>query len=42
MIFRPDQRNWQASRKKLKKKLIVETDLSINVKTEDTFKYDDW
>ena len=40
MIYRPDLHNSQASRKKLKKQLMVETKLSINVKTKSTFKHD--
>ena len=39
IIYRPDLHNSQASRKKLKKKLIVETKLSINAKIKNTFKH---
>ena len=37
IIYRPDFHNSQASRKKLKKYLIVETKPGINDKTNNTF-----
>ena len=40
IIYKPDLHNLQASTKKLKKWLMVETKLSINVKTKNTFKHD--
>ena len=40
IIYRPDLHNSQASRKRLKKWLMVEGKLSINVKTKNTPKYD--
>ena len=40
MIYRQDLHSLQAKRKKLKKKLIIETEISINVKTKNIFKYD--
>ena len=40
IIYRPELHNLQATRKKLKQKLLVETENSINVKTEKIFKYD--
>ena len=39
-IYRTDLHNSQASRKKLKKQLIVKNKLSINVKTKNISKYD--
>ena len=41
MIYRPDCHNLKARRKKLKKQqILVETELSINVKIKNIFKYD--
>ena len=40
MIYRPDLHNVQTKRKKLKKQLMATTELSINVKTKNIFKYD--
>ena len=40
IIYRPDLNNSQASKKKLKKQLMVKAKLSIKVKTKNTFKYD--
>ena len=40
MIYRPDLYNLQTGRKKFKKQLMVETELSINVNIKNTFKYD--
>ena len=40
LIYRTDLHNSQASRKKLKKQLIVKNKLSINVKTKNISKYD--
>ena len=39
-IYRTGLHNSQASRKKLKKQLIVKNKLSINVKTKNISKYD--
>ena len=40
IIYRPNLHNSQASRKKLKKQLMVETNLSVNVKIKNTLKCD--
>ena len=40
IIFRPDLLNSQASRKKLKKWIMVETKFSFNFKTKNTFIHD--
>ena len=40
IIYRPDLQNLQSNRKKLKKYLIVETEISTNVKIKNVFKYD--
>ena len=40
ITYRADLQNLQARRKKLQKQLIYGTELSINVKTKKTFKYE--
>ena len=40
IFYRPDLHNSHASRKKLKKHLMVKNKLSINVKTKNIFKHD--
>ena len=40
IIYRPDLYNIQANRKNVKKYLIVETGISINVKTKNILKSD--
>ena len=40
IIYRRDLQNLQANRKKLKKYLTVETEISTNVNIKSVFKYD--